>query len=630
MELSELEVFDRFRPILNIEKKEYIPAFRFKNKDEKWKPPVYPDYYDGYALAADYYDQIRPHAEKGFFPESLFAKRAPNETPSETEYIRENFQQITLSVFKDYVDTNGRATHRNNWSIKFDESSQYKNELSLEYYLNHLPEWGSLEYFNFKFLPPNKYQDAEGVVVIMPQYIPTEDVNGEVIISQTELISPVPRFYHCTSVVHKSEDLYILKSDEKSDVLYYDKPEKMGLVFYAFTENVIYRIYQTGKLIDFEFAIEIFWQHDTGIVPVKTVGGLSTQIDNLTIQMSPFMYAVDTLNDVLIDASMLRGIKAMTCYPFRIMVGDPCDFEIKVDGEPLNCSGFGYHVINNNRVTCPSCHGKGMKDRVSPYGTLLIKREGNVESGDGIDPTKAMYYAAPTAEMPKLIREEIEYGFRKTYDTLHMKRMETGATGGTQKTATEDLSDQKALMASIEANTRQLFSLFKWEIEVIGKQRYGEAFTAPSITEPVRYDLFIESDDLKKISDSIAAGQPAFVIQTLIYNYLQKLYYNDEQSKKIFELISTTDNLMVLSSDEINQRLSRNIIASWQVVLHDSAINLVNNLIAENPDFLTQSLTEQREQLIAAAQAQAATVPQGGSTALTAAQDRIKSIISQS
>jgi hypothetical protein len=630
MELSELEVFDRFRPILNIEKKEYIPAFRFKNKDEKWKPPVYPDYYHGYALAADYYDQIRPHAEKGFFPESLFAKRAPNETPSETEYIRENFQQITLSVFKDYVDTNGRATHRNNWSIKFDESSQYKNELSLEYYLNHLPEWGSLEYFNFKFLPPNKYQDAEGVVVIMPQYIPTEDVNGEVIISQTELISPVPRFYHCTSVVHKSEDLYILKSDEKSDVLYYDKPEKMGLVFYAFTENVIYRIYQTGKLIDFEFDIEIFWQHDTGIVPVKTVGGLSTQIDNLTIQMSPFMYAVDTLNDVLIDASMLRGIKAMTCYPFRIMVGDPCDFEIKVDGEPLNCSGFGYHVINNNRVTCPSCHGKGMKDRVSPYGTLLIKREGNVESGDGIDPTKAMYYAAPTAEMPKLIREEIEYGLRKTYDTLHMKRMEIGATGGTQKTATEDLSDQKALMASIEANTRQLFSLFKWEIEVIGKQRYGDAFTAPSITEPVRYDLFIESDDLKKISDSVAAGQPAFVIQTLIYNYLQKLYYNDEQSKKIFELISTTDNLMVLSSDEINQRLSRNIIASWQVVLHDSAINLVNNLIAENPDFLLQSLTDQREQLITAAQAQAATVPQGGSAALNAAQQRINAIVGQS
>lgn len=631
MALSEIEVFDRFLPIKAIRKKEYKPSSLFgREKKKEWKPPVYPDYYDGYALAADYYDQIRPHAEKGYFPEMLFLKRAPHETPEETEYIRANYQQVTLSVFKDYVDTNGRATHRNNWSIQFAENTQYRDELSLEYYLNSLPIYGSLEYFTFKFLPPNKYQDAEGVVVIMPDFIPTEEVNGETIISQTELISPVPRFYHCTKVVHKSDELYIIESSEKSDVLYYEKAEKLGLVYYAFTENVIYRIFQVGKLVDFEFAIEVYWEHNTGILPVKVVGGISTQIDDLQIQMSPFMYAIDTLNDVLIDASMIRGVKAMNVYPFRIMVGDPCDFSIKVDGEEINCAGFGYHVINNNRVTCSNCHGTGLKDRVSPYGTLLVKNGTLGQDGDGIDPTKAMYYAAPSTETPKFIREEIEYGLNKTYDTLHMKRMETGATGGTPKTATEDLSDQKALMASIEANTMQLFDLFRWEIKVMSKQRYGDAVEQPVITEPVRYDLFIESDDLKKISDAMAAGQPTFVIQTLIYNYLQKLYYNDEQSKKLFELISTTDNLMVLSSNEINQRLSKGIIDNWQVILHDSAINLINNLIAQNPDFLTQPVTAQKEQLIAAAKAQAATVPRGGNTALNAAQDRINSIIGQS
>jgi hypothetical protein len=101
------------------------------------------------------------------------------------------------------------------------------------------------------------------------------------------------------------------------------------------------------------------------------------------------------------------------------------------------------------------------------------------------------------------------------------------------------------------------------------------------------------------------------------------------ESKKVFDLISTTDNLLVLSNDEINQRLSKNIIDRWQVILHDSSINLVNNLIAENPDFLLLPKKEQQQQLIAAAQAQAATVPQGGSSALTAAQDRINAIINQ-
>ena len=630
MELTEQLVYDAFKPILEIKKKANKPLRYIQKKDETWKAPEYPDYYDGYALAAQYYDQIRPHAEKGYFPESLYLKRAPNETPDETAYIRENYQQVTLSVFKDFVDTYGRATHQNNYSIKFPENTgQFKEEASLEYYLNHLPDYGSLDYFNFKFLPPLKYQDAEGVVVIMPKYIPTEEVGGEVIISQTELISPVPKFYHCTSVLHKSDELYIIESAEKSEVMYFDKPSKTGLVFYAFTKNVIYRIFQVGKQVDFEFAIAVYWQHDTGILPVRTVGGLSTQIGDLEIQMSPFMFAVDTLNDVLIDASMLRGIKATTCYPYRIMVGDPCDFEVKIEGEPISCAGSGYHIINGNKVTCPSCHGKGMKDRISPYGTLLVKPEGNVEQGDRVDPTKAMTYAYPSAEMPKLIRDEIEYGFRKTYDTLHMKRLDTQAAGGGMKTATEDASDQKALMASIEADTRQKFSLLRWEIEVIGKQRYGNDLQMPTITEPVKYDLFVESDDLKKISEAMAACQPAFVIQTLIYNYLQKLYYNDVESKKVFDLISTTDNLLVLSNDEINQRLSKNIIDRWQVILHDSSINLVNNLIAENPDFLLLPKKEQQQQLIAAAQAQAATVPQGGSSALTAAQERINAIIGQ-
>lgn len=577
--------------------------------DDGYERPEYPEYWEGYGIAAEWVDQIRPHAQIGYFPERLFAKRAPNEKPEETHYIKENYQQITLDVFKDYVEVNGRATHSNNWNIEYaqDEEQYISQQLTLQDFIeNKIPIHNSLENFTFQFLPPLKYMDGMGVVVIKPEYLPTEEINGELVISQTQLIDPFPRFFHTTKVIHYSDELAVIEWDEYSDVTVGDITKREGIVYYAFTKDVIYRIYQVGKKEDFEFVSEVFWQHNIGMVAVKRVDGVAVQINETILQMSPFMYSVPTLNDILIDSCMLRGIKAMCTYPYRIMVGDPCDFQTKVDGEIIPCID-GYLNIHGERRICTQCNGKGMKDRVSPYGTLLIKKDGNTERGDGIDPTKAMYYAAPSTETPKFIREEVEHGFTKAYNSLHIQRSESNNnTGAKEVTATEDLGRQKALIASITTNTMQLFDLFEWEVEVIGKMRYAERFKKPKITRPSNLDVFVESDDLKKINDAIKAQQPPFVIQTLIFNYLRKLYYNDLESRLVFDLIVMTDRLLIQSSDDINSGLQRGNVESWEKILHDSAITFINQLRFENPDFLQLDPKIQVEALIKKAKDKAA------------------------
>ncbi len=135
-------------------------------QDEEVTPNI-PDFFPGYVLSVKWLDQILIHAQKGVFPGLLFAKNAPNQTPKEFEYVRANFKQTTLQVFKDMVDTYGRAYHENNWSISYTpDADQYVNtDTTLAKYLDQdFPEYGSLDNFVFTFLPPLKLMDAMGVV----------------------------------------------------------------------------------------------------------------------------------------------------------------------------------------------------------------------------------------------------------------------------------------------------------------------------------------------------------------------------------------------------------------------------------------------------------------------------------
>jgi len=563
-----------------------------------------PHYYQGYDLSVKWLDQIRTHSQKGVFPDLLFASQAPNQTPKEAEYVRANFKQTTLQVFKDMVDTYGRAYHENNWSIEYPiEADQYVTTGStLAGYLNsELPEFGSLDNFVFTFLPPLKLMDAMGAVAILPYDIPTIEVDGEQVIDPDELIQPYPKFYHTTRVIVYNNYYAVIESDELSKVDYNGKPVYEGLVYYFFDEQWIYKVVQVGKKVDNEFQIIEWFNHATGIIPVKRVDGIAIQIDEVMLQQSPFLYACDILDEVLLDSALLRGIKPTCTYPYRVMIGDPCQFQIRVDGETLTCDGGYHYQLNGMKTVCNECHGSGLKDRVSPYGTLLIKPQNNTSNGDNISPDKAIFYAAPSTETPRFLREEVAQNMNQAYDILHLKKTNNKVQGGEGITATEAASDQKALIAGIKQNCMQLFDMYEWCIDVIGTMRYGDNYRRPVIKRPVNYDFYLESDYLAQINEAILAKQPPFVIQSIIYKYLQTLYYPDVHGQQVFNLISQTDRLLTMGMDEINLKLSKGIVDKWEVVLHDSAINFVSELVLENPNFFEQDFETQKEQLIAKA-----------------------------
>jgi len=577
-----------------------------------------PDYYNGYRLSVKWLDQIRTHAQKGVFPYELFEKTAPNQTPKEAEYVRANYKQTTLQVFKDMVDTYGRAYHENNWSISYTpDADQYVNtDTTLARYLDsEFPEYGSLDNFIFMFLPPLKLMDAMGVVAVMPHELDTVEIDGEEVLNPDELVDPYTKFYHTTRVLAFDEGYAVIESEERSEVEYNNKIVMEGAVFLIFDDQWIYKAIQVGKKVDNQFEVIEWFNHATDMLPVKRVDGISIQIDETMMQQSPFLYATDILDEVLLDSALLRGIKPTCTYPYRVMIGDPCQFQIRIDGENLTCDGGFHYRHDGTKTLCPDCNGTGMKDRISPYGTLLIKPQTSTTAGDNISPDSAIFYAAPSTETPRFLREEIAHNMNAAYEMLHLKKTNNKVQGGEGITATEAASDQKALIAGIKQNCMQLFDMYEWCIDMIGLMRYGENYRKPVIKRPVNYDFYLESDYLAQINEAIAAKQPPFVIQSIIYKYLQTLYYPDVQGQQIFNLISQADRLLTMTLDEINLKLSKGLVDKWEVVLHDSAINLVNTLMMENPAFFEQDFDTQLQQLVAKAKeisgAIALTTPSG-------------------
>jgi hypothetical protein len=133
--------------------------------------------------------------------------------------------------------------------------------------------------------------------------------------------------------------------------------------------------------------------------------------------------------------------------------------------------------------------------------------------------------------------------------------------------------------------------------------RYGQDFKKPKFTYPTTFDFVTESDIIAQLKAAVDGGLPPFVIYSIIYRYLQTLYFNDQTTASIFNLIVRADRLLTLSNEAIALKMARGVVHDWEDILHTSAINFVNELIDENPKFLEQDLVKQKEQLIAKAMA---------------------------
>ena len=573
---------------------------------EKENVTEYPEYWVGYNYAAKMYDSIMPHVNGAYYPAHLFAKRAPNETKEQSEYIKANYRPITTPVFEDFKSTITRAFADQNWHIKYLEETEPRfGYETLENYLNNwIDNFGSLEMFVKSLLPTLKLSDANGVIAVYPEKLPTEIMeDGEVMTN--ELVEPQPFFYSCKRVVGKENEVYyLILTQYNSKVKDGSKYVNSGQVLFLFDNENIWKIQQKGKKIDFEFGEpELHYQHNLGYTPVISMMGTPMLIDNSIVYQSPFLTSVALLDQVLLDNSYLGMVKATSAFPFMVALGDTCSF---VNSEGSVCND-GQIEFGGKFSNCPSCGGAGLKSRFSPSGKLLIRPKTTFSEGDTGLSGDYLKFVSPPMDTLRFLREEIDSHLLKARQVIHINNSDQAVQGNEAQTATGSLAKMRSMYAFIKPISDQMFTIWEFMIETIGKMRYNEYYGGVSMVFPTTFDITTPSDYLAIISEGIEAGVPPSVTYMNVYNYIRAINYTDAQTTALYELILNADELLLMGNADIALRVANGTVEKWQDVLHNSAPQLVMELereyvpTADAPTFFDLELQEQIDLLRAKA-----------------------------
>jgi hypothetical protein len=571
-----------------IEREKNRPRSKYDTRQEEKE-----GFSDLHQLLIDEQEKLDWHIN-GTFPEKVFNQIAPNQTREEQLYIQANYEPETLDVYVDFSNTIKRGTH--NYSIDYPEIGE-----PLQDYCDDLPKFGTVEAYALQTWPDIQEAQPNGVTVAMPKFQTLQTEEGQVQVAD-EPMDVIFYNYGVERVVLRKEDEYLLLiSDEKSIVEYNGKRSEKGLVLLYFDRNSIFRIVQVGKFVDFEFETSIYLQHDLGLSLWRTNRGAVRLINNQMAWKSHFMPAIAHLNRAVLDQSNLLITKRKSVFPTRVRVEERCDYQghegTCEDGMLYNSDGI------STQTTCPSCHGTGRKS-FNAFTEVIVRprsdRPGDNDVQTGLNATNALAYVSPPVDTPNLLRKEIDTYMMKAREVLHLK---TDPTRVGSVTATERGIDLKSTYAFIKPISQQIFEMLEWCIDKIRIIRFGPGTEEmmPSINVPVDFDLKTSSDWLTEIAEAKKNNLPPIVISTLLYNYLRNLEFTDGQFAEIFELLARVDRLMGVSEVSLQSKIMNGLASREEDVIHVSGIDIIMELVEENPNFLTLPYPEQKAAIFARA-----------------------------
>lgn len=549
-----------------------------------------------YPLTTEMAEHISYHAVKGVYPEKLFKERSPNETEKEAKYIRSNYKQHTLPVFIDYLNTITRPFGDGNWSIDYreDEATFKTADQTFQKYVEQeLPIYGSLENFIKYVLPSIKSIDANGYLAVRPKDIEYKDNGqGQMVVDSEKLFEPTIYYFESKHVIDYCDYYYMFLSNEKSIVQFGGRDQKTGTVFELYTKGAVYFIRQVGNKNENTFETVEFYRHDLNEFPVKQLMGVPVLKGDEILWQSPFLYSTDLLDLVAMNANWLQASINKCVFPIPVMFGSPCTFKDADSG--AMCNAGILHLDGVPERPCTQCHGTGLVSRLSALGTFLLNPSTKFETGEIQSTQDPLKFVSPDVATLQFLSEKIEKDTGKARAILHLRdKTKSVQTTKDNTTATEVYDDSKAMYSFVKPISDQIFTIYEFCLDMIGKQRYGQAFQKPSVYAPKTFDFKSPEDYLKDISNAIANHLPPAFIQTILMQYINSFYGDNPNTTSIFRIVVSADRLFGLSQDEINLKLARATVSKWEDILHTSILNFINEALEADAKFFEKNLDEQ-------------------------------------
>jgi hypothetical protein len=431
---------------------------------------------------------------------------------------------------------------------------------------------------------------------------------------------PIPIYFRSDQLVsYVSGKHFMFESDEKSSVEYGGKIRDVGRIFEFYDENQIVFIKQVGKYSDNNFEAKVMLEHNWGQIPVQFLKGIPKITKSGTMWISPFFYAVDLLDLVLLNETNLQASINSCVYPYRIIEGNECDFEYSDrDGNKILCDdGWIHDILLDSKFKCPSCGGSGLKSNMGALGVMIIKQPTSLEQQIGTSRLRdPVMFVSPQTEPLDFLKKKIESDEMKARKILHLQDSSSNVQPSQDQNspALKTALDLKGLYAFLKTISDQIFDLFTCmhqaaAMYLFGVENYKDVL--PTISYPVSYDFKTEGDYLNEIAAATNSNLPPHVIHTIIYRYISALFFNDQKTAAVFLLIVATDRLLVFSADAIEMKKKDGLTQDWEIILHDSGLSLIDQLATENKDFFNDEknpLEKRKQQLIERAKLLAVTI----------------------
>jgi len=568
------------------------------------------EYWQGYGLAVRQRDELRVHIESDVFPEHLFRAKAPNMTEAEHEYLKKTFKQVTLPEYTDYQNTILRALHESNWSLSPGEAAgDIADPDSYTYYISRrIDYFGSLaEYFKH-IVTKIKTLDPMGVLCVMPQVIPTTESTGEdgeqvMVIDPNERVAPQPIYFEVNQVVGKHDGLwYLLRTRQRSTVTDGGKEVQDGQVLWLVDDVNCWKVEQYGRKNDMLFEVSLYFQHDTGYVPVQPLKGTPVLRNGVLMYESTYLPAKDLLDLVLIDSSQLNIVKASSIYPQKVMLGNDCEYEDVAKGARCN-GGRLTGMVDGAYVDhgmCTRCNGTGMSVQLGPNKVLLVRSQRGLDAAAQPKVQDAMTIVEPSATTTQVLQEQIDSNRAAARKMLHLYS-EQPMAGGDAATATQVGVGVKAQNAFVAPIAAQTFALMDFVLATIARQRYGADEGFYTLTPATQFDLRTEADYIALLGEAQAKSLPPAAIEEILRGYFGVRFGSDPYMAEAFQVLAHADVLLTAGWQQVQAMEAKGTVKPWEVQLHNRALSLYDELM-QDPTFRELDIMDKAKRLQAYAQ----------------------------
>lgn len=540
-----------------------------KSRKKGWK-----FYNNTHEEIAKLYERVSYHSEFGKFPTSLFEKACPNQTPEEFSYNKETYRQKTKASWDKAVSATYRIWNPQNYSI------DYKNEEQKEYFTFIYPYHGDFEAWFKDVTHPAKLADPNGVAAVFP-IIPTKQIEGEngieTVVVQSELISPVCKYFDADDVWLFRPDFCMLKTEEKSKVSEGGKDKKEGYVFLIYTTQDIYKVTQFGDKNKYQFSYELYFNHAWDYLPCFKLKGIPQE----DVYLSYFMGAVPFLEDAILTDANFRAVKHRLAYPTRWYYSDNCN----------ECNGDKYLEIDGNRSACHVCKGSGKRMTFSPFRDYEIPLPENLTGADVTNlPTPPFGSDSPDTTALDFLKKEVQDLTEQGFASVNIDV--TNRVNG--QTATESKIDREEFFSLLTKISSELFDLMINLYDAQGWMRWGKSYEKIDATKPTEFTIRSAESLTEEFKNAVDAKLPDPYKKKVLMENLKIRFSGDEGMQKVLKVVSAVDPYMTISDQDLNLKKSNGLVALWECVLHDRIYTFISDQVAEKDDFLDGEIKDIR------------------------------------